>query len=193
MRRRWIKLWTQESLYGTTSDELELDEQAVWFKLLALAGDSPEPGKIVVAPEVPLTDEQIAKILKVPLDVWLRTKEKLLDPSIDKIFINQGIIHIRNWGKYQTGFNRTDYMREYMRRRRRTQKEEPEIERDPGFEELAKLLESVLGRPLNYVDAEELKAVYEARQKHQIRYAIEEAARQNKRNWAYIKGILDNL
>lgn len=101
-RKRWIKLWTQETLYGTTSEELELDEQALWFKLLALAGDSPEPGKIVIAPRVPPSDEQIAAIFKAPVNVRLRTKERLQDPDVDKIIINEGIIHIKNWEKYQS-------------------------------------------------------------------------------------------
>lgn len=105
-RRRWIKLWTQETLYGTTSEELELDEQALWFKLLALAGDSPEPGKIVIAPGVPPSDEQIAAIFKAPLNVWLRTKGRLRDPDVDKITINEGIIHIKNREKYQSDWQR---------------------------------------------------------------------------------------
>jgi len=114
-RKRWIKLWTQETLYGTTSQELELDEQAIWFKLLALAGDSPEPAKIEVAPNIPMTDEQIAGVVKAPLDVWLRTKQRLQDPDVEKISINQGIIHINNWEKYQVEADRTEYMRQYMR------------------------------------------------------------------------------
>ncbi len=114
-RKRWIKLWTQETLYGTTSQELELDEQAIWFKLLALAGDSPEPGQIEVAPNIPMTDEQIAGVVKAPLDVWLRTKQRLQAPDVEKISINQGIIHIKNWEKYQLEADRTGYMRQYMR------------------------------------------------------------------------------
>ncbi|MBA7560213.1 hypothetical protein ES708_01835 [subsurface metagenome] len=121
-RKRWVKLWTQETLYGTTSQELELDEQAIWFKLLALAGDSPEPGQIEVAPNIPMTDEQIAGVVKAPLDVWQRTKERLQAPDVEKISINQGIIHIENWDKYQGEFDKTEYMKEYMReyRQRKT-------------------------------------------------------------------------
>ena len=114
-RKRWIKLWTQETLYGTTSQELELDEQAIWFKLLALAGDSVEPSKIEVAPGIPMTDEQIAGTIKAPLDVWLRTKQRLEAVDVDKIYINEGIINIRNWDKYQSEFDRAEYMRQYMR------------------------------------------------------------------------------
>jgi DnaD/phage-associated family protein len=118
-RKRWVKLWTQETLYGTTSQELELDEQAIWFKLLALAGDSVEPGKIEVAPGIPMTDEQIAGTVKAPLDVWLRTKQRLQDPDVDKIYINKGIIHIKNWDKYQVEFDRAEYMRRYMQQYRK--------------------------------------------------------------------------
>lgn len=122
-RRRWIKLWTQELLYGTTSRELELAEQAIWLKLLAMAGDSPEPGKVEVAPGIPMTDEQIAGILNAPIGLWQQTKVKLQQPDIDKIFINLGIIHIKNWDKYQAAFDKTDYMREYMERKRREERE----------------------------------------------------------------------
>lgn len=105
-RRRWIKFWTQETLYGTTSRELRLDEQACWFKLLALAGDSPEPGKVEVAPGIPMTDQQIAGIVGAPLNTWLRTKDRLLAPDVGKIFVNNGIIHIKNWQKYQSEWER---------------------------------------------------------------------------------------
>ena len=123
-RRRWIKLWTQELLYGTTSKELELAEQAIWLKLLAMAGDSPEPGKVEVAPGIPMTNEQIAGILSAPLELWHETKEKLQQPDIDKIFINQGIIYIKNWDRYQAAFDKTDYMREYMQKKRQEEKRE---------------------------------------------------------------------
>jgi len=106
MRKRWIKFWTQETLYGTTSKELRLDEQACWFKLLALAGDSPEPGKVEVAPNIPMTDQQIAAIFRAPLSVWLRTKNRLLASDVSKILINEGVIHIVNWEKYQSDWNR---------------------------------------------------------------------------------------
>ena len=119
-RKRWIKLWTQETLYGTTSQELELDEQAIWFKLLALAGDSPEPGKVEIAPGIPMTDQQIASIMSASLAVWLKTKQRLLDPDVDKIHINESIIYITNWDKYQGVFDKAEYMRDYMRDYRKT-------------------------------------------------------------------------
>lgn len=127
-RKRWIKLWTQELLYGTTSRELELHEQAIWLKLLAMAGDSPEPGKIEVAPGIPMTDEQITGILNAPLDVWQLTREKLQRRDIDKIFINHGIINIKNWDKYQTPFDKAEYMRDYMAKKRAKESRERQQE-----------------------------------------------------------------
>lgn len=104
-RKRWIKLWTQETLYGTTSRELTPEQQSCWFKLLALAGDSMEPGKVQVADGIPITDKQIAGIFRVPLQLWKSTKERLL--AVDKIFVNTGVVHICNWDKYQSEYDRT--------------------------------------------------------------------------------------
>lgn len=104
-RKRWIKLWTQETLYGTTSRELELGERAIWHGFLALAGDSIEPGKIEVAPNIPFTDEQLAEILKAPIEILLSAKEKCL--KYGKISINGSVIIINNWPKYQSEYERT--------------------------------------------------------------------------------------
>lgn len=121
-RKRWIKFWTQETLYGTTSKELLLDEQACWFKLLCLAGDSPDPGKVELAPGIPMTDSQIAGIMNAPLEIWLRTKDRLSSLDVSKIYINEGIIHITNWDKYQGDFDRAEYMRNYMQEYRKRQR-----------------------------------------------------------------------
>lgn len=123
-RRRWIKLWTQEMLYGTTSQELDLAEQAIWFKFLALAGDSPEPGQICVAPGIPFTEEQLVAILGAPIPTLRGAIEKMV--KFEKIIINDGIIHIVNWLKYQTTFDRDEYMREYMHDRRERERKKQE-------------------------------------------------------------------
>lgn len=111
-RRRWIKLWTQETLYGTTSRELELPEQAIWYKFLALAGDSPEPGKIEVAPGVPYTPEQLSQIVGAPINVLKTALKKMVE--VEKISINSEVITITNWDRYQAEFDKAEYMRGYM-------------------------------------------------------------------------------
>ncbi len=216
-RKRWIKLWTQETLYGTTSEELLADEQACWFKLLALAGDSPEPGRVEVAPGVPMTDEQIAGILKVPIEVWLRAKDRLQHPDVDKIFINRGIIHIKNWDKYQGEFDKTEYMREYMReyRQRKTNNKtnsktanSKTIEQNRGEgrgtedilttttareENLAKisnLYEDNIGR-LTPTIAERLKDIVGEYEEGWFEEALKEAVGLEHRNLKYIEAILE--
>ena len=121
-RRRWIKLWTQETLYGTTSRELDPAERWVWCGFLALAGDSPVPGKICLAPGIPYTDQQLAAILRVPQDVLEQAREKMI--RFEKIKVNAEVIEVLNWDRYQE--TREEYMKEYMRtwRTKRKKKEE---------------------------------------------------------------------
>jgi len=104
-RKRWIKLWTQETLYGTTSRELELAERAIWHGFLALAGDSIEPGKIEVAPNIPWTDEQLARVLNAPMEILLSAKQKMI--KYGKIKVNGNIIVVNNWERYQSEYERT--------------------------------------------------------------------------------------
>lgn len=118
-RRRWIKLWTQETLYGTTSRELEPAERAVWFGLLALAGDSPEPGKVEIAPGVAYTRQQLCQVLNIPESLLESALKKMLEHT--KVEINSEVIVILNWEQYQ-GEYRAEYMKEYMQeyRKRKT-------------------------------------------------------------------------
>ncbi len=118
MRKRWVKLWTQETLYGTTSRELSLEQQAIWFKFLALAGDSPEPGIICAAPNLPYTDEQLAYIVGAPIETLVAAKSKM--EEYHKINQDRSGIHILKWEIYQGA--RTAYMRDYMRQRRGKQR-----------------------------------------------------------------------
>ena len=215
-RKRWIKLWTQETLYGTTSQELELDEQAIWFKLLALAGDSPEPGQIEVAPNIPMTDEQIAGVIKAPLDVWLRTKQRLQAPDVDKIYINEGIINIRNWDKYQSEFDRAEYMRQYMRDYRksktnskqltsktansktrytdqnRTEEEHSHTTTAAGknLAKISKLYGDNIGR-LTSVIGERLKDIADKYPAGWFEEALKDAVKLEHRNLKYIEAILE--
>jgi len=105
VRRRWIKLWTHESLTGTLRRELEPDERSIWWDFLALAGDSAEPGKICVYPGVPMTKDQLCQVLNVSGELLDRAMQKLIRSG--RIYVNNGIIHIANWEKYQSEYERT--------------------------------------------------------------------------------------
>ena len=104
-RKRWIKLWTQETLYGTTIKELEPAERWVWLGFLALAGDSIEPGKVQAAPSIPWTDAQLAQLLGVSTRVLQSAKTKMVKHG--KITINSEVVVITNWEKYQSEYERT--------------------------------------------------------------------------------------
>jgi hypothetical protein len=104
-RRKWIKLWTQETLYRSISQELAPEERWVWIAFLCLAGDSVEPGVIMAAPDIAWTQDQLAQIVKVPLTVMQSAFQKMIDAQ--KIEVNHGgIIYIKNWEKYQTNWDR---------------------------------------------------------------------------------------
>ena len=210
-RRRWIKFWTQETLYGTTSRELLLDEQACWFKLLALAGDSPEPGSVEIAPGIPMTDEQIAGILKAPIDIWLRTKNRLLAADVDKIFINEGIIHIKNWEKYQSDWERIKrYPSQHTQKPtnetvvglptqkptriadqiRPNQKNTIITTASENLAKISKLYEENIGMPTPAI-AESLKDIAEKYPPGWFQEALKEAVKSEHRNLKYIEAILE--
>jgi hypothetical protein len=105
MRRTWIKLFCDRTLHGTCFEELEPDERFGWFGYLLLAGDSPVDGKICVTENSGYTDNQIAELLKVPLELHKRTKRKCIKFGKIKILENN-IIEIINWRTYQSEYCR---------------------------------------------------------------------------------------
>jgi DnaD/phage-associated family protein len=109
VRRRWVKLWTQQTIFGTTSRELEPAERWVWIGLLCLAGDSPLPGTVCIAPGVPHTTTQLAQLLRVPPKLLRDAMLKMT--AHDKITTNHDGIHISKWEHYQA-----DYVRQQTRR-----------------------------------------------------------------------------
>jgi hypothetical protein len=122
-RRRWIKLWTQETLCGTTKEELAVSERWVWIGFLCLAGDSPIPGTICAYPNVPFTDDQLAQALAVPKPLLLSAEQKMV--AADKIILNSGLIRIKNWEHYQDDYAR---VQKHRARKYETQSETPQEE-----------------------------------------------------------------
>jgi hypothetical protein len=118
IRRRWIKFWTQETLHGSTFNELLPDERAVWFEIMLAAGDSPIPGTVCIAKDVPYSYEQLAQLLKVDLALLDRALSKMKESG--KISQNgTGVIVVTNFIKYQPNFDRDEYQAKYMREYRK--------------------------------------------------------------------------
>lgn len=111
MRRNWIKLYCDQTLRGTCFTELAPDERFVFFGFLLLAGDSAIEGKIALTETMGYIDPQIAELLKIDLELLLRAKEKMI--KFDKIkVLENNIILIVNWTKYQSEYQRQKKYRE---------------------------------------------------------------------------------
>jgi len=104
---RWIRLWVDDSINGTTFTELNAEHRGVWFTLLLLAGYSPKPGTICIAEGIAYTREQLAAFTKLTLESINSGIEHLSSDAVDKIRINPDrTISISNWLNYQTEYDR---------------------------------------------------------------------------------------
>jgi len=105
MRRNWIKLYVDQCLRGSMMEELTNEERWSWIGLLLLAGDCPIEGEIGITNEIGYTDEQISKMIDVPIEIFRRAKKKMIEA--EKISTaDNNIIRIINWKKYQSEYGR---------------------------------------------------------------------------------------
>ncbi len=104
MARRWIKLWVAESLRGTIRFDFTPAERGVWYDLLSMAGDCRIDGYIASGTDKGYPLPWIAGTLNIP--------EKILKETIDKCIATDLIeqteqgLHIINWSKYQSEYDR---------------------------------------------------------------------------------------
>jgi len=131
MRRAWVKLFCERWLRGSIRQE-SLEVRAIFTDLLAMAGDAAygDPdiasnGIIQLAENVGFTDESISAILNVPLETWLRVKDRLSnhpDPGenrIEVVPLSQGFsIKILNWETYQSEYRRQKKYRQAKKEER---------------------------------------------------------------------------
>jgi hypothetical protein len=104
---RWIRLWVDESINGTTFKELNAEHRGVWWTLLLLAGYSPIPGTICIANGVAYTREQLAAFTQLTLEELNGGIKHLQSDRVNKIKINpDNTITITNWLNYQTEYDR---------------------------------------------------------------------------------------
>ena len=104
MGRKWIKLYCYERLHGSVSYQLTEAEQSIWDKLLCMAGLSSIEGVISDNDGRAHPHDWIAQ--------ELHTTEKLLESTLSKCKVEGRItkdehgIHITNWTKYQSEYDR---------------------------------------------------------------------------------------
>lgn len=109
--RTWIKVYCDRWLDGSISDE-PIHIRGVWVTLLALAGNGKygDSGTIKALDGVGFNNNQMAAMIKVPLNLWVAAKNRL--EKTGRVSISKGnIITIVNWKKYQSEYERTSKYR----------------------------------------------------------------------------------
>ncbi len=104
MTRRWIKLWVNEMLTGTVRFDFSPAQRGVWCDLLVLAGNCRMEGIIAAGPGVPYPHHWIAGTLNISIELLEETLEKCV--KSERISENSSGIHILNWSKYQSEYDR---------------------------------------------------------------------------------------
>ena len=109
--RTWIKIYVNQWLEGTISDET-ITIRGVWVSLLVLAGNSNygENGQVKALNDVGFNDSQLASMLKINQRVWLHSKKRLVFTNRITVEKNN-ILTIINWQKYQSEYERTSKYR----------------------------------------------------------------------------------
>jgi len=110
MRRKWVKLWVDESLSGTIRFDLTPDERSVWYDFMALAGACRIPGQISANETTPYPHDYIASTLRISEELLERSLEKF--KKTGRIHENENGIYITNWSKYQSEYQRQKPYRE---------------------------------------------------------------------------------
>jgi hypothetical protein len=110
---RWIRIWTEETVTGTTFQELDAAQRGIWFSLLVLAGRGPREGIVELRKGTGYAVEHLAQLLNVDLDLILPAISRLLEvKKVSLLPKNEPFppktirLKIRNWGKYQTEYQR---------------------------------------------------------------------------------------
>lgn len=104
-KRTWVKFWVDECLDGSIREELEPDERGVWYDLIIYSAKCRVPGIISANETQPISRHRLAGILNIMEELLERTLS--ICQESNRIHIDgQGLIHIVNWSKYQSEYQR---------------------------------------------------------------------------------------
>ena len=109
----WVKLHCFGILHGSIAYQLEEAEQAVWMKLLALAGIINRGGQISDNDGRPYPKEFIAHEIHTIIERLDSTLKKCIDEG--RITEDEKGLHITNWKDYQSEYNRQKASRDTIR------------------------------------------------------------------------------
>lgn len=186
MTRKWIKLYCYERLHGSVSFQLTEAEQSVWDKILCLTGLCSISGSI--------SDNSGRAYPHDFIIHELHVNEKLFESALLKcksegrISEDEAGIHITNWDKYQSEYNRQKPYQDKYRASKEPTGDSP-IFPDADLASVITSYEANIGAITPIVSDKIKDALTDTSAEHIIK-AIEIAASSNHRSWSYINGIL---
>jgi predicted phage replisome organizer len=121
---KWIKVATNMFETNRKIKQIELMPEGdtilvIWLKLLLLAGNINDGGCVYLTPEIPYTDEMLANEFRRPLPT-VRMALTLFE-KFGMIEINDDVLHLSSWEKYQST-DRLAELRAKDRERKRLKK-----------------------------------------------------------------------
>ena len=173
-----------ECLRGSIRLELDTAERGIWYDLLLFAGACRKPGQISANPVMPYPHDFIAGTLKIPLEFFEATLIKLEEQG--RIHENETGIHIVNWDKYQSEYQR---QKPYRDLEEKPTKQLP-LPVDEKLASLIKLYEENIGI-ITPISAEQLKDIADKYSPDWFKDAVAEAVKANVRKLSYIESILE--
>jgi len=112
--RTWFRIFSEPWLKGSIRQEPP-EYRGLWVDLLALAnsGMYGDEGEIKLAEKIGLSDQQIAGILQVDLELWKNFKVRMIQTQRIRIE-EDNIIVIEKWKKYQSEYRRQKSYRQKL-------------------------------------------------------------------------------
>ena len=128
----WIKIWTDMFEVNRKIKQIELMKDGdkiliIWFKLLILAGRVNDGGAIYITEDRPYDVSSLAGELRRPVPLIKRALGIFEDYGM--IEIEDGIIYLSSWEKYQS-VDKLELIKEQNRNRKRRQREKEKRSRD---------------------------------------------------------------
>ena len=100
MAKPWAKLWWESVLSGSMIKDLEPDERAVFFELMAVACGSVREGYVEIWKDMGYSSDQLSSILNVSKELLDRAVTKCISQNRLEL-LGGNVIHFVNWEKYQ--------------------------------------------------------------------------------------------
>jgi DNA-binding transcriptional regulator YhcF (GntR family) len=102
-RRTWFKVFAEETLHGKLKS-LTCEEFGTAMRILCMASDNVIQGEISYAKNIPFSVQQMAGIANCTVHNFHKTL--LILEKKGTIFMDNGIIKVKNWHKYQSEYER---------------------------------------------------------------------------------------